>query len=140
MSNNNTFKIITGLNKNGQSITSLYKVGVNGTTFTEPVFLKMWEEPTPEEIENEKMLNDWSRWNEKLIKDEIIEVSGAIFYDMLGCLPPHKMEGNYFEVGEPNHHDNKGRAIYRAFYYENGKYYTCYPKGFKTISKSEIKA
>ena len=124
-----TYKIETGTNANGQTVTTLYKTGVNSTVFNEPSYIKDWTDhtPTEAEIEHEKELNDWSRWNTELKRGEPIEVSEAIYYDMLGCLPPHKMEGNYFEVGEPNHHEG-GKAIYRAFFIQDGKYFTSYPR------------
>jgi hypothetical protein len=95
----------------------------------DPDTLKEWKHiPNQDEVNHEIMLNDWSRWNEELPRDQVVEISEAIYDDLLGCLPPHVMQGNYFEVGEPHHHDNNGRPVHRACWMENGKFYTGYPK------------
>jgi hypothetical protein len=104
----------------------------NGELFEKvhPDYIKDWpdNEPTAEEIQHELMLNDWSRWNTELPEGQKVEVSEFIYYSLLECLPPRIMESGYFEVGEPHSHDNKGRAIHRACWMEQGKYFTGYPK------------
>lgn len=85
--------------------------------------------PTQAQINIEIQLNDWSRWNvEPLNPGQKIEISEAIYWNLLECLPPKIYHGSYFEVGEPNHHDNKGMAVHRACWKEGGKYFTGYPK------------
>jgi hypothetical protein len=95
----------------------------------EPESVKEWyQRPTQQQIDNEIMLNDWSRWNESLKPGQIVEIGEAVYWSLLECLPPKLYNGNYFEVGEPNHHDNKGRAVHRACWIDAGKYFTGYPK------------
>jgi hypothetical protein len=125
----------TEKNRNGQTITTLFKIRgqyPNGTFFEldEPEPLKLWEGlPNYDIIGREIELNNWKRWNaQPLHKGQKIEISEAIYYHLMGCLPPHYMEKFYFEVGEPTHHDEKGRAIFRACWIENGNFYTGYPK------------
>lgn len=126
---------ILGRDKHNREVFTLYKTHVisNGHTYklNEPEYLKAWYDgdPTTEEIKHVVMLNDWSRWNQSLIKDsEPVEVSEAVYYDMLNCLPPRNWNGDYFEVGEPHHHDSNGKPIHRAFYKEGDKFFTSYPK------------
>lgn len=132
------FRIESGSDQHGRIVFSLYKTGsFYNNTFVEysrPEFLKsFYLEPdqTIESIEGELsreiMLNDWSRWNTELPKGQEVEISEAIYYHLLEALPPHKWQGSYFEVGEPHHHEN-GRAIYRACWMNDGKYFTGYPK------------
>lgn len=74
-------------------------------------------------------INDWSRWNQQdLNPGQKIEISEDIYDHLLNCLPPRNWKGGYFEVGEADHHANNGRAIHRACWKENGKYYTGYPQ------------
>ena len=126
--------IKTEINKNGQRITTLYKLRgqyPNGTYFEldEPEYLKLWEGlPNYDQIGREIELNNWKRWNaQPLQKGQKIEISEAIYYHLMGCLPPHYSQKNYFEVGEPDHHEN-GRAVHRACWIEDGNFYTGYPK------------
>ena len=131
--------IETGTTANGQKVTTLYKTRWNdGTELTEPQYLKAWyftpgtndTEVTREEILKEIELNDWSRWNTGLKPGAPVEISEAIYFYMLECLPPRNWIGSYFEVGEPHHHDDNGRPVHRAFWQdeETKKYYTSYPK------------
>lgn len=121
----------TGSNKNGQVITTLYKTHAiyNGSLYPlgEPTYIKLFEDATPEQLQTEMTLNDWARWNTELIKDKTVEVSENVYYQMLECLPPRNWRGHYFEVGEPNHHNSKGQPVHRAFWMDNGKYFTGYP-------------
>ena len=90
-----------------------------------------------EALEEEFKLSDYSRWNKTpLVQDmKPIQVSSMVFDDMLNCLPPKNWVSGYFEVGEPDHHDSKGRPIHRAFFKVDGKYYTGYPvKGKPTAT------
>lgn len=74
-------------------------------------------------------INDWSRWNEQsLTHGQKIEISEDIYEQLMGCVPPINCNGSYFEVGEADHHTNAGRAVYRACWKEEGKYYTGYPR------------
>lgn len=123
-----------GENKNGQTIVSLYKTHYiymgNKYEFTEPTFLKSWDINglTQDMINEEAMLNDWSRFNQELPEGQKVQISEAVYYDLLSCMPPRNWNGDYFEVGEPHHHNNEGKAIHRACWIENGLYYTGYPK------------
>lgn len=137
---NEQFAIETGTTANGQKVTTLYKTHVKmQNDYYEkerPDYIKAWyftpdtndKEVTEEEIMHEIELNDWSRWNEDLKPGDKYEISEAIYYDMLGALPPRRRNGNYFEVGEPHHHLNNGKPIHRACWMENDKYFTGYPK------------
>lgn len=80
------------------------------------------------QIEQEIILNNWERFNKDLTEGQKVEISEHIYYHFLNCLPPRNWNGKYFEVGEPHHHDNKGRAIHRACWIEDGKFFTGYPK------------
>lgn len=131
---NEQYATTTGVNKNGQTITTLYKThykfGNALHEFLEPQYIKLWEgtaEALASDIEEQIELNDWERWNTSLHKGQRVEISEAIFYNLLGSVPPKRMERNYFEVGEAHHHE-QGRAIHRACWIEGGKYYTGYPK------------
>ena len=123
-----------GVNNNGQTIATLYKTHYlyNGIKceFSEPNLLKFWDINglTQDMINEEAILNDWSRFNTELKDGQKVQISENIYYDLLGCLPPKNWNGNYFEVGEAHHHTNKGKAIHRACWIENGLYYTGYPK------------
>ena len=146
---NEQYAIHTGTSANGQVVTTLYKTHgkwASGELFelSEPSYIKAWyfeiesdlqDTPVTEaEILHEIELNDWTRWNTELTPGQKIEISECIYDDLLGCLPPHRYEKNYFEVGEPHHHTNKGEAIYRACWIEDGKFYTGYPKQTKTVA------
>jgi hypothetical protein len=96
---------------------------------SEPTNVKEFEhEPTQTELLHEIELNDWTRWNKDLTIGQCIEISEDTYNQLLNCLPPRNWKGNYFEVSEAHHHDNKGKAIYRACWKDNGLYYTGYPK------------
>jgi hypothetical protein len=43
-----------------------------------------------------------------------------MFDEMLGALPPIDMGGGAFLVGEPNHHNADGEAVYACFHRYNG--------------------
>jgi hypothetical protein len=78
------------------------------------------------------VLNDWTKWNAQPLKEgQRIEISEHIYYELMNCLPPHVHLCNYFEVGEPNHHDSQGKPVHRACWIEDGKYYTGYPHNTK---------
>lgn len=96
----------------------------------EPEIIKEYEtKPTQSQLDEEITLNDWSRWNvQPLTEGQRIEISEAIYWHLLECLPPRKYNGSYFEVGEPDHHDKNGKPIHRACWIENGKFYTGYPR------------
>src|SRR3990167_2385649 len=99
------YKLTNGLNKNGQNIFTLLKTHFDdGTEMREPEYIKLWEnEPTQEQIDEQILLNDWSRWNTELPKGQKVEISEAIYFTMLNCLPPRNWKDDYFEVGEPHH-------------------------------------
>jgi len=80
-------------------------------------------------IYNEIQLSDFSRWNKTLLKKGMkpIEISSSVYNHMLNCLPPRNWVSGYFEVGEADHHNDEGRAVHRAFFKTEGKYYTGYP-------------
>jgi len=50
------------------------------------------------------------------------EVSERIYDDQMGCVPPIRMRGNAFMVGECARHDRNG-AIYAAFVELSGRYF-----------------
>lgn len=136
---NEQYAMETGLSKNNQEVTTLYKTHfkMNNEFYKldEPTYLKSWyftpdtkdTRVTLAEIEHEMILNDWSRWNTELKRGEPLEVSEIIYYHMLSALPPKNWNGNYYEVGEPHHHEN-GKPIHRAFWQVGNKYFTGYPK------------
>lgn len=134
---NELFAIENGITSNGQTVSTLYKTHGkwdNGDLFELhrksyiKSFYDLSEADLKAAIEQEIFLNDWARWNKGLSEGQKVEINEATYMDQLGCLPPHKWQGSYFEVGEPHHHDNKGRAIHRACWIEEGNYYTGYPK------------
>lgn len=43
------------------------------------------------------------------------ETTPAMYDEMLCCLPPRDMARGAFLVGEPNHHDYNGHAVYACF-------------------------
>lgn len=84
--------------------------------------VNVWRETTPKK---------YQRLNLHEIKGE--PVSAQKYEDMLGVLPPERMTGNAFLVGEPtDHHGEKSRARY-AFYYQLDKGY--YYGGLMTAEK-----
>jgi len=44
-----------------------------------------------------------------------IETTEDMYWEMLGALPPAKMLGQNFLVGEPLRHNEKGEAVYSCF-------------------------
>lgn len=130
---NQFFAIDKGYTKENIPVTTLYKTGgmYNGHFYelSEPEYIKaFYNDVTPKELEREMILNDWSRWNKELPKGQKVEISEAIYYHLLSCLPPRNWVKNYFEVGEADHHDENGKAIYRACWIEDNKFFTGYPK------------
>lgn len=96
----------------------------------EPLFIQTYEQPpTRKEIYREIMLNDSYRWRESnLDEGEAMEISERAYRFLKNCMPPRNEVFHYFQVGEMNHHDSKGVAIYRACNYVDGKYYTGHPR------------
>lgn len=135
------FAIDTGTTKDGQCVTSLFKTHweYNGTHYPidRPENVKDWYgiAPTDAEINHEILLNDWSRWNTELPKGQEVEISEYIFWELFGAVPPRNVQADtkYFECGECHHHEG-GKAIHRACWIKDGKFYTGYPKTtFSTI-------
>ena len=46
---------------------------------------------------------------------EWIPTTEAMYWDMLEVLPPRKMIGEQFLVGEANNHNENGEAVYACF-------------------------
>ena len=44
-----------------------------------------------------------------------IETTEAMYWEMLGAVPPRKMLGNNFMVGEPLRHNGHGEAVHACF-------------------------
>lgn len=102
----------------------------DGTPLHDPYTVKSFGNSFPSDVEinQEIELNDWTRWNKHpLLKGQKVEISENIYYDLLNCVPPRRSRSNYFEVGEAEHHDEKGKAVHRACWIESGKYFTGYP-------------
>lgn len=99
-----------------------------------PQLIKTYDQPpNRREIYQQIMLNDEYRWRKAdLNEGEKIEISEGVYYFLQNCMPPRHWIGNYFEVGEADHHNENGVAIHRACNYVNGKYYTGHPN---TISR-----
>lgn len=122
-------------NKNGKTCYQLFfNYGYNDShqacKLRVPELINTYEQvPNRNEIYREVMLNDGYRWRKAELKEgEAIEISERVYYFLLNCMPPRRWVGNYFEVGECDHHDGKGVAIYRACNVVDGKYYTGHPK------------
>ena len=47
--------------------------------------------------------------------DAWIETTEAMYWEMLGAVPPRKMIGQNFMVGEPLRHDAQGQAVHACF-------------------------
>lgn len=47
--------------------------------------------------------------------DQWIPTTEAMYWDMLEVLPPRKMVGQNFMVGEPLRHNSKGEAVHACF-------------------------
>ena len=66
------------------------------------------------------------------------EVTEAQYDEMLGCLPPERMHGNAFLVGEPVRHKKEGNTYVPTFdlyFSHEGKYYT---GGEVTVKEYEL--
>jgi hypothetical protein len=103
----------------GEAHELLYKINPN-------YYYNANAQPT---IIEEEDIDNWNRWKSMELKEGAsIEVSERIYYEMLGAVPPHIQDGNYFEVGEAHHHTNEGKAIHQAFWIHKGRYYSGFPK------------
>lgn len=91
-----------------------------------PVLIQEYDTtPNRREIYRQIMLNDGYRWRKAELKEgEKLEISERVYYFLLNCMPPRRWIGNYFEVGECDHHDEKGVAVHRACHCIDGKFYT----------------
>ena len=47
--------------------------------------------------------------------DTWIPTTEAMYWEMLGAVPPIKIIGQNFMVGEPLRHDSQGHAVYACF-------------------------
>lgn len=47
--------------------------------------------------------------------DAWIPTTEHMYWEMLGAVPPEKMIGRNFLVGEASHHNEKGEAVYSSF-------------------------
>lgn len=47
--------------------------------------------------------------------DQWIETTEAMYWEMLEVLPPRKMIGRSFLVGEADHHNSEGYPVYSCF-------------------------
>lgn len=124
------YKLIEGKNRHEIGVWSLFQTHyADGKEMAEKVCVKSWYHtpPTEEEQAHEIELNDWSRCVGELTEGQKVEISEAIYYDLLSAVPPINMRNNYFEVGEAHHHTIEGKPIHRACWVEDGKYYTGYP-------------
>ena len=59
----------------------------------------------------------------------IEEVTGDRYYEMLNVLPPERMRGGAFLVGEPFDHNGKGESRFDYFFKKDGY---CYYGGLLT--------
>ena len=69
---------------------------MNTTTQTPLVWAELWAAMRPEP-------HPW------------ILTTEAMYDDMLNCLPPRAMGNGCFLVGEADHHNSDGRAVYACF-------------------------
>ena len=53
---------------------------------------------------------------------EWIPTTEAMYWEMLEVLPPRKMQGQNFLVGEPLRHNGQGEAVYSCFTKFGGTY------------------
>ena len=51
------------------------------------------------------------------------EVTPKHYQEMLGVLPPERMAGNAFLVGEPMDHGTNGRPRFELYFQEDDKFY-----------------
>jgi hypothetical protein len=49
-----------------------------------------------------------------------------MFWDMLECLPPKRMDGRKFLVGEADHDNERGEAVYACFKKVGERFYARY--------------
>ncbi len=62
------------------------------------------------------------------------EIDDEMYFYFLEVLPPRKMKGYGFLVGEPYSHNNQGKAVYDSFYESpDGKRF--YYGGLKTVQQ-----
>jgi len=135
--NGDVYSLESGVNKNSQTVFSLWqthykdKYYPDAVQLSEPIYIKCYGEECPDDqiVLAEIELNDWSRWNTELPKGQNVEISENVFWQLFGAVPPRNVQSGakYFECGEAHHHDN-GKAIYRACWIKDGKFYTGYPK------------
>lgn len=62
----------------------------------------------------------------KEASDKWIPTTEAMHEAMLGTVPPAAISGSAFLVGEPNHHNDQGSAVYACFKLTAGKFYAKY--------------
>jgi hypothetical protein len=55
-----------------------------------------------------------------------IETTEAMYWEMLGCMPPERMAGGKFLVGEPADHNERGEAVYACFKKLGARFYARY--------------
>jgi hypothetical protein len=55
-----------------------------------------------------------------------IETTECMYWEMLEVLPPEKMIGANFLVGEADHHNAQGEAVYACFKKVGSKYFARY--------------
>jgi len=55
-----------------------------------------------------------------------IETTECMYWDMLEVLPPVRMTGRHFLVGEADHHNAQGEAVYACFKKVGSKYFARY--------------
>lgn len=89
------------------------------------------KEPSKEVMLHEISLNDDSRWKKELPKDQRVQIGEKVYNMLFEVMPPVNWVGSYFEVGEPDHHEN-GKVIRRACWKEGRNYYTGHPEMYLT--------
>jgi hypothetical protein len=70
-------------------------------------------------------------WNElwdamKETPSAWIETTEKMYWDMLECLPPKRMESRKFLVGEADHHNEQGEAVFACFKKVGVKFFSRY--------------
>lgn len=60
---------------------------------------------------------EWSPLWEAMKADKSawIPTTESMYWEMLECLPPRAMRNGAFLVGEADHHDSAGHAVYACF-------------------------
>jgi hypothetical protein len=69
------------------------------------------------------------------------EVTEARYYEMLNVLPPERMRGGAFLVGEPFNHNAAGEPRFDYFYQKDGRYYyggLLTTREFDTLYEAEL--